>query len=1239
MTMLISGVCTTCPNLPVDFTTSMRDGTTILDHRVENGCSLVTISCFDPDHLANATLSYNSSPTDVLAAGMMANSSLKCDKSGKWREPKRNEGVASVMCSTVSKCNACPDLQVTMLSHINRTLEDAASVLNMYTLDDCDHAIFTCRPIDSTSTRLVRAIFNGGQRGQNPTSSYTASISCSHEGVWVETGTSKIVQSISCIYQALPPTTTTSTTTTTTVKPLSSDITSTTTTVAPTTTTTFPGIDPNNPCMNCSNLIVSIPGQREGSTTLQHKLGKCLAVSVFCQPQQKGDTVDFFVNGQSLGWRGSTFNRTFDCNLASKWVDDASGTVIDNVACIVVAVVCSSATTTTTTRPITVTSQTITIVDTEGTSDVPTTSTRRGDRSTDAATEESEEPTDGTTEITTAVSEETFENTTTTSTSTTTTTTTRPTTTTVMREPPESTISSSSTTTTTTRIPTTTTVFSAQFTTTTTTTAPGASTMPTTSATTTSSPPTTTTMTTTTTDREMTTTTRPSSTSTTVMPTTTTVSTTTSTRVPTTTTVFSIQCGSCPNLVAVPLTNLAANQYNGMLVLDHSFSNSSVCRTVNVECVSNSNTDTATVLVNGAVPLSSSSGQSTFKLTCSSSGQWTTILPETETSFTVTSASCRSTDSVTTATTPSPGAPTTSTTTTTTTIAPTTTTEVGQLRCSACADLEIVRVDMQGFINGLSTVERGINSDGCRSVKVTCAGMTATNNITIFNGNASLASGVGTQTASCTCNNQAVWSFDTKIVDEIGCAYRAQSPPEPTTSSTTIVTTTTVPTTTSTATTVAPTTTTTTTRAPSTTTTTVRTTTTTVPTTTTTTLAPTTTTTTTLAPTTTTTTALTTTTAIPTTTTTTLAPTTSTTTAPTTTTTVTAAATTPTPAVATTTTSTTTRTTVGSTTTTTLSTANPALCNSCANMKASTLPSMADNQHYGILVVDHFVALDACRVVIIRCRAQNPFDIATILLNGVTTATTAVSQVSTSMTCNNEGQFLRLGVPITSASCVITKNSGGQTPTPGVTTTTLATPTTTAPGSVACGNCDRSSIASSATDYTAGFLTLDFRYVGQCIALTMLCESMTNGQSVSLINSDGSTLATREGSLTTSLTCTDSATWVIEGTPISVSGLRCTIVQSTTTTTTTITPVGSCDAVWGNWHEWSQCTDTCGSCGTHQRFRACTKPSGTTCNCVGSAYEKEPCGTDVCRYPRPSSCCEGFSASSSSGRFICGPTR
>lgn len=47
--------------------------------------------------------------------------------------------------------------------------------------------------------------------------------------------------------------------------------------------------------------------------------------------------MDFFVNGQSLGWRGPTFNRTFDCNLNSEWVDQASGTEIDNVACTVMA--------------------------------------------------------------------------------------------------------------------------------------------------------------------------------------------------------------------------------------------------------------------------------------------------------------------------------------------------------------------------------------------------------------------------------------------------------------------------------------------------------------------------------------------------------------------------------------------------------------------------------------------------------------------------------------------------------------------------------------------------------------------------------------------------------------------------------------------------------------------------------------------------------------------------------------
>ncbi|CAK5076504.1 unnamed protein product [Meloidogyne enterolobii] len=91
------------------------------------------------------------------------------------------------------------------------------------------------------------------------------------------------------------------------------------------------------------------------------------------------------------------------------------------------------------------------------------------------------------------------------------------------------------------------------------------------------------------------------------------------------------------------------------------------------------------------------------------------------------------------------------------------------------------------------------------------------------------------------------------------------------------------------------------------------------------------------------------------------------------------------------------------------------------------------------------------------------------------------------------------------------------------------------------------------------------------------------------------------------------------------------IVITNTTLVSTAVPCGT----WNSWMKWSDCNDSCGSCGTRQRFRSCL--TAQTCNCTGTAFEKEVCNTQVCLYPR-TSCCPTFSPASVNNTFTCVPS-
>lgn len=157
--------------------------------------------------------------------------------------------------------------------------DDASSVLNRYSASGCYYVQFFCRPIEVTHIKIsivasscfkllyfqigdttpVSTILSGDTSYLS--APLSANLACRDKKWVLLSSTSPLaasVTSLGCVY-ANP--------TTTTKRP-----------------TTIPGIDPNNPCMNCTNLVVSQSIHPEGVTYLDHTLDKCLSVDAHCLP-------------------------------------------------------------------------------------------------------------------------------------------------------------------------------------------------------------------------------------------------------------------------------------------------------------------------------------------------------------------------------------------------------------------------------------------------------------------------------------------------------------------------------------------------------------------------------------------------------------------------------------------------------------------------------------------------------------------------------------------------------------------------------------------------------------------------------------------------------------------------------------------------------------------------------------------------------------------------------------------
>ncbi|CAL2044978.1 unnamed protein product [Caenorhabditis brenneri] len=208
---------------------------------------------------------------------------------------------------TWSTCNDCSQINVQLFN--GNPYEDASSVLNRYSVAGCYYVQFFCRPIEIGDTTPVSTILSGDLSYLS--APLSANLAC-RDKKWVlldsTSPLAKSVSSLGCVYAIA-----------TTTKPK---------------TTTFPGIDPNNPCMNCSNLVVSQSIYPEGVTYLDHTLNTCLSVEAHCLPINGGTEVQLMYNNKGILASGSKVNRTFTCTKNSKWLDVSTNSIISNISCI-----------------------------------------------------------------------------------------------------------------------------------------------------------------------------------------------------------------------------------------------------------------------------------------------------------------------------------------------------------------------------------------------------------------------------------------------------------------------------------------------------------------------------------------------------------------------------------------------------------------------------------------------------------------------------------------------------------------------------------------------------------------------------------------------------------------------------------------------------------------------------------------------------------------------------------------
>ncbi|ETN72527.1 C6 domain protein, partial [Necator americanus] len=79
--------------------------------------------------------------------------------------------------------------------------------------------------------------------------------------------------------------------------------------------------------------------------------------------------------------------------------------------------------------------------------------------------------------------------------------------------------------------------------------------------------------------------------------------------------------------------------------------------------------------------------------------------------------------------------------------------------------------------------------------------------------------------------------------------------------------------------------------------------------------------------------------------------------------------------------------------------------------------SMNPTETNGMLTLDHFSDFNGCRVVVIRCSVAPRSENATIIFNDGIDSLSSSSRITTSLTCNEEGKWIRMNQEITSAAC------------------------------------------------------------------------------------------------------------------------------------------------------------------------------------------------------------------------------
>ncbi|CAD6193728.1 unnamed protein product [Caenorhabditis auriculariae] len=218
-------------------------------------------------------------------------------------------GESTLIVTSGTTCKDCSYLNVQLFN--GEPFDDAAPVLNRYSANDCYYVQFFCRPITIGDNRPVATILSGDLSDNRKDNPLNINLAC-RDGEWIILdGTNRKVTSLGCVYDVPA---------TTTAKP----------------TTKIPGVDPNNPCMNCSQLVASQSTYPEGVTYLDHTIGMCLSVKVYCLPTNTHSTVEFMFNNELTDITGPTLNRTFTCNAKSKWLDQPTGTIVKNISCIMI---------------------------------------------------------------------------------------------------------------------------------------------------------------------------------------------------------------------------------------------------------------------------------------------------------------------------------------------------------------------------------------------------------------------------------------------------------------------------------------------------------------------------------------------------------------------------------------------------------------------------------------------------------------------------------------------------------------------------------------------------------------------------------------------------------------------------------------------------------------------------------------------------------------------------------------